>query len=86
MKGYVYILENVNSRFYIGSTSNIDRRMKQHELGHTQTTRNMKKYVLVLKQEFDTLAIARKVELRLKNLKRKDYIRKIISDGYTKIR
>ena len=41
---------------------------------------------LVFSQKFDTLLEARKVELKLKKLKRKDYIEKIIDDGFIKLR
>jgi len=40
---------------------------------------------LVLSQEVPSLAIARKVERRIKKMKRKDYIEKMVSDGYIKI-
>ena len=39
----------------------------------------------IFKQEFESIVIARKIERRLKKLKRRDYIEKIISDGYIKI-
>ena len=45
----------------------------------------MKNPELVFKQEFDSLETARKIERKIKNLKRKDYIEKIINDGYIKI-
>ena len=80
MKGYVYILKGQNGRLYIGSTNNIKRRVKQHITGHTQTTRNMKELVLAFSQEYKSIEIARKIERKLKSLKRKDYIEKIITD------
>ncbi len=54
-------------------------------LGHTQTTRNMANAKLVLSQEVSSLALARKIEQRLKKMKRKDYIERIVADGYIKI-
>ena len=82
---YVYILKGVKSKYYIGSTSDLKRRMKQHLSGHTYSTRRLLGLSLVFSQEFETLEIARKVELRLKKLKRKDYIDKIIKEGYIKL-
>jgi putative endonuclease len=85
MKGYVYILENSDHKFYIGSTNDLDRRFKQHNSGHTHTTKRMGKLELVFKQEYDSLNEARKIEIRLKKLKRHDYIEKIIKDGFIKM-
>lgn len=85
MKSYIYILQDKRGKFYIGSTSDLERRLKQHLGGHTQTTRNMCEPRLVLKQEVVTIRVARQIENRLKKLKRKDYIEKMILDGYVKI-
>jgi putative endonuclease len=82
---FVYILKDKNGKFYIGSTSDILRRMKQHQYGHTQTTRRMNEPKLVFSQEYSTLIQARKVERRIKKLKRKDYIERIIKDGYIRV-
>ena len=85
MAGYVYFLKDNNGKYYVGSTPTLVKRLKQHALGHTQTTRNMKNPKLVFSQEFDSLIIARKIERRIKKLKRRDYIEKIIKDGYIKM-
>jgi len=84
-KGYVYILKSENGKFYIGSTDEPRRRSKQHSLGHTQTTRNMHNFRPVLIQEYDSLESARKIERKIKNLKRKDYIEKMVREGYIRL-
>ena len=81
---YVYILKSNKGNFYVGSTVNIKNRLKQHLGGHTQTTKNKKIYNLVFKQELSTLLEARRIERKIKNWKRKDYIEKILNDGYIK--
>jgi len=86
MKAFVYILKDQKGKFYVGSTNDLERRLYQHDMGHTQTTRNMRKPTLVLKQEYETLQMARSVEDKIKKLKRRDYIEKMISDGYIKIK
>ena len=83
---YVYILKNIKGGFYIGSTLDLERRFKQHLSGHTHSTSKMGKLELVFSQKFSSLIDARRVELKLKKLKRKDYIEKIIKDGYIKIK
>lgn len=84
-KGYVYILKDKDGKFYVGSTDNLERRLKQHKNGHTQTTRNMDNFEIVLKQEYDSLNLARKIELKIKKLKRKDYVEKMVNEGYIRI-
>lgn len=82
---YVYILQDKREKYYVGSTVDLGTRLKQHELGHTQTTRNMECPELVFSQEFKTLEQARKIELKIKNWKRRDYIEKIVKDGYIRM-
>ena len=81
MKGFVYLLKDQNGRFYIGSTVDVARRLAQHKNGHTQTTRNMVNPVLVLAQEYESLEVAKKVEKKIKKLKRKDYLERMVQDG-----
>ncbi|HEX9722044.1 MAG TPA: GIY-YIG nuclease family protein [Candidatus Paceibacterota bacterium] len=85
MNAYVYILQDTRGKFYIGSTNDLERRLNQHKRGHTYTTRRMETPILVFSQAYDTLKDARFVERKIKALKRKDYIEKIIKDGYIKI-
>jgi len=85
MKGCVYILQDVKNKFYIGSTTDIQRRLKQHRVKHTATTHRMKIPKLVFSQEYPSIEIARKVERKIKKLKRKDYIEKMVAEGYIKI-
>ena len=86
MRPCVYILKDANGKLYVGSTDNIQRRIKQHKYGHTQTSRNMINPKLVLFQEYYSIKIERKIEKKIKSLKRKDYIEKMINDGYIKLK
>ena len=40
---------------------------------------------IVLTQEVDSLLVARRIESKLKRMKRKDFIEKIVADGYIKL-
>jgi len=82
---FVYILKFDTGRFYIGSTINLQRRLKHHFGRYTPSTKRMGRGELVLSQEYPTLIAARSVERKLKALKRHDYIAKIVQDGYIKI-
>ena len=86
MKGFVYILKDETDMYYIGSTDDVSRRFKAHLNGNTRTTSRMINPALVFAQEYETLQYARRVERRLKNLKRKDYLEKVIKDGFIKLK
>ena len=86
MPAFVYILKDSNDAIYVGSTDNLARRLRQHALGHTQTTRNLDNPLLVLSQEYDSLIQARKIERRIKALKRRDYIDRMVHEGRIRMR
>lgn len=83
---YVYILKNAGGNYYIGSTIDLDKRLEHHIGNHTPSTKRLKTKELVFKQWYDSLSDARKIELKLKKLKRKDYIEKIVKEGFVKMR
>ena len=84
---FVYILKSSSGKYYIGSTTNLNRRMKQHQSKtHTHATKRLGDLDLIFSQEYLTLSDARSVERKLKKLKRKDYIEMVIRDGVIKIK
>jgi len=83
----VYILQSVrDGRYYIGSTIDLVKRMYHHKNGYTPSTSRFGGVKLVFHQEYPTLSEARHIEKKLKLLKRKDYLDKIIRDGFIKIK
>ena len=83
---FVYILKSFRDcKFYIGSTTNLKERLKHHIGGFTPSTKRFGVVELVFFQEYDTLKEARAIERKLKALKRRDYIEKIIEDGYIRL-
>ncbi len=81
----LYILQSEDGGYYIGSTTDLRRRLREHLSGSTHTTKRMRSVRLVFSQEYETLTQAQYIERKLKSLKRKDYIEKIIKDGKIKI-
>ncbi len=81
---FVYILKGNNSRFYIGSTNNIERRITEHESGKSKYTKEVLPVTLIFTQEFETLQKARKVEYWLKKQKDANFIRRIITEREVK--
>ena len=82
MKCFVYIIRSLkNESFYIGSSTDPQKRLEEHNLGHTLFTKNNRPYKLVFTQEFKDISKARTVERKIKSWKRRDFIEKIIKDG-----
>lgn len=84
---YVYILESLTSgKYYIGSTENVEARLKKHNSRQVFSTKPYVPYKLAFKQKFENISEARRIEVKLKRLKRKDYIRKIIENRKIELR
>lgn len=77
---WTYILKNeTTNRFYIGSTNDLNRRLKQHQSGKVRTTRILQTYTLVYKEQYNTLEEARLREKKLKSYKSKRYLEWLIN-------
>lgn len=84
--GFVYILKSKKSgQYYIGSTLNISKRLKEHNSGQTASTRNKGPWELVFEQKYPSIAEAQEIELGLKKLKRRDYIDTIIREKFIRM-
>jgi len=85
MSAWIYVLQfQKNTRYYVGSTDNLKRRLYQHAKGNTPSTKSLGSFQMVFQQKVASLAIARRIEKRIKSWKRKDFIEKIIKDGFIK--
>ena len=58
MKGkrhYVYVLRSLkDGRLYTGYTTNIESRLRDHNTGHTKSTKHRRPLELVYSEEFET--------------------------------
>ncbi len=83
---YVYILQSEkNGKFYIGSTSNVERRLTEHNSGKTKSLKYLRPLRLVFKQEYNNAAQAKRIEQKLKGFKNRNIIQQIVNDGLIKI-
>lgn len=79
---YTYILESEKDKsYYIGSTSNLTNRLKEHNFGNTHYTKLKRPWVLLYSEEFPTRSQAMIREKRLKRIKNRIVLEKIISKG-----
>jgi putative endonuclease len=80
--GYVYIIRSEkNKSFYVGSTTDLGRRIKEHNRGKNKYTKKFLPWDLVFSQKFNSLPVARKAEYWIKKQKDTRLIQKIILDG-----
>ena len=82
---WVYILSTDSDKFYVGSTVNLDQRLRHQFRGATPSTKRLHVKYLALAQEYSSLADARAIEMKIKKLKRHDYIEKMLEDGYIRL-
>jgi len=67
---WVYILRGSSGRCYIGSTTDLDRRVQQHQSGHTHTTQRLGGNLeVVASLQLPTLQAARALEREMKRKK-----------------
>ena len=64
---YLYIIKSTNKIYnYLGVTSDLERRLSEHNSGKNRSTKSYKPFILIYKEEYQTLAEARKREWFLK--------------------
>lgn len=76
---YVYLIQSeLDSSFYIGYTSNLELRIKQHNNGESIYSRRKKPWKMVYSEEFENKTFALKRERFLKKQKNKDFYYQLI--------
>ena len=76
----VYILKSVNfPKTYVGSTVDIDHRLKQHNEGRSTFSTLYKPWIIVYREEYGNLIEARKREKYFKSAAGRRYIKKFIN-------
>ncbi|MFA9206597.1 MAG: GIY-YIG nuclease family protein [Burkholderiaceae bacterium] len=76
---YVYLIQSeVDASFYIGYTSNLELRIKQHNNGESIYSRRKKPWKLVYTEELENKTNALKREKFLKKQKNKDFYYQLI--------
>lgn len=80
---HVYILECFDKTLYIGSTNNIEKRVRAHNVSKTAAkyTRARRPVVLKYSESFETKSEALKREITLKKLSRSEKLELIINQG-----
>ena len=83
---WVYILHSQKlNKYYVGACTDLDRRLYEHNLGHSKFTSTGIPWVLVYTEEFDDLVLAKQRESKIKKMKSRTYIEGFIRKIYLKI-
>lgn len=79
---YTYILKSkIKERYYIGHTSDLERRLRKHNEGHSRSTKAYIPWELVYWKEYNTKSEAMKRENCIKKMKSKKYTKELISSN-----
>ena len=77
---YLYILYSaLLDKFYVGSTSNIEIRLKKHLSNHKGFTSRAKDWKVTYMEEFESKVEAQKREKQIKNWKSRKMIRALVA-------
>ncbi|NPA79475.1 MAG: GIY-YIG nuclease family protein [Thermotogae bacterium] len=78
-KWYVYVLRSLKDRgYYIGYTSNLERRIEFHNAGRQRSTRHRRPWRLVYYEEFSSRSEAIRREKQLKAYKGGEAFKRLI--------
>jgi putative endonuclease len=84
MNHFTYILQSEKDHsYYIGSTSDPGRRVRDHNEGRSPYTSKKRPWRLVYFEEFDSRKEAFKREIFLKKQKNKEFYRELIKNENT---
>lgn len=77
---YILFSEKLN-KYYIGACINLERRLYEHNIGHSKFTSIGMPWKIVYTEEYPTIADAIKRENQIKRMKSKKYIDDLILKG-----
>ena len=82
---WVYVLISIrDNNFYIGTTNNLPRRLRQHASGQNASTRKRRPFKLLYCEGHTSISDARRRELYFKTTKGRAMLKYIIRDTLSK--
>lgn len=74
---YSYVIKSkLRNYIYVGITSNLERRLLEHNLGKNRTTKPYTKFDLIVTESYNTRPEARQREKWLKSGEGKEFLKK----------
>ena len=79
---HIYIIYSKKlHKYYVGACINLQRRLYEHNIGHSKFTSLGLPWILKYSESFATLPLAKKRELEIKKKKSRIYIEKLIGSS-----
>ena len=79
---FLYILYSEKlDKYYVGACTDLDRRLYEHNIGHSKFTRTGMPWFVKYTEEYDDLPSAKKRERYIKQQKSRKYIEELILKG-----
>ena len=76
---FMYIIFSKKlDKYYVGACTILQRRLSEHNIGHSKFTAVGIPWQLKYKEEFETLQLAKQSELAIKKMKSRKYIETLI--------
>ncbi len=76
---YIYAIKSLHRNYiYVGMTTNLERRIKQHNNGENKSTKAYKPFELIYKEKVESREEARKREKYLKSGVGKEFLKTLI--------
>ncbi len=80
---WVYFLYSKKiDKYYVGACTDLDRRLYEHNMGHSKFTSTGIPWELVFNEEWEDLALAKQREMKIKKMKSRTYIQDLIQKGH----
>ena len=79
---HTYILFSAKlNKYYVGACIDLDRRLQEHNVGHSKFTKTGMPWHLVYSEQYETLLLAKQREGAIKKMKSRKYIEELIARG-----
>jgi putative endonuclease len=77
-----YIIQSaITNKYYIGSTKDLNKRLKRHSLGYTKSIKNKGPFKLIYFETYNTREKAYRRERQIKSYKGGQAFKKLVSQG-----
>ena len=79
---FTYIIYSAKlDKYYVGACTDLERRLYEHNIGHSKFTSTGVPWVLKYSKVLENLLEAKRYEMTIKKMKSRKFIEQLISEG-----